>query len=268
MATGMATDRELAEQIEGCILALARLGVEAERGTLDPDAAETVRAVAKLLESYRARHAEPMRDVWTDAVVSAVADVYRGVRAGTVDANEYERLLRAALEPFEAPPTELRRLALTAEQISDGASSRRPVGKDGPVEAARYALAPFLDGMLARRLGALDASRKSASHLRDRQARPPNEPRLTERARDHGCGRSGVPRGPRPGRRRASAPDLARLPVVRGPLPSKSDLLLCEVAPMSARARSEPAGVAASRRIASVIARACFASSSSWCLSY
>jgi hypothetical protein len=125
-----------------------------------------------LLQGYRARQAEPMRDVWTDAIVSAVADVYRGVRAGTVDGDEYERLLRAALEPFEALPADIRWLGLIAEQISDGASLRRPAGKDGPVKAARYAMVPFLDGMLARRLGPLDASSKSASHhLRDRQAR-------------------------------------------------------------------------------------------------
>ena len=151
----------VAERVDGCILALARLAVAVRRGTAS-DPANVVRDVATLLERHQAERAKPAHHGWTDAVVKAVAEVYRHVQAEarrqpqtrrkappfTLPADEYASRLRAALAPFGIKPEEgeLRGLALSSEQIHEA-------GKSGAIEAAQKALFPCLDKMLARRLG-------------------------------------------------------------------------------------------------------------------
>ncbi len=148
----MATDRsELSEQIDACILSLARLAVEVQRGTAGDDAAETMRELTEALEKYRAKQAKPEHDWLTDRAVKDLTEVYRGVRKAKVTSPEYDRRLRAALAPFGIIPSrkELRALALSPRQISDASNGE---GRHtGPKEAAKRALAPHIDNMLTWR---------------------------------------------------------------------------------------------------------------------
>jgi hypothetical protein len=154
----------LSEEIEACILMLARLAVEVQRGTAGDGAAKLVSEVKRLVEKYRAEQAKPAHDWLTDHAIKEVAKVYTRVsEARAAPAKDaYRRLLTAALRPMGIVPTdrELSALAQSPAQIRGKLVPGRPgseaknLGKHtGPKAAANRALAPYIDKMLARRRG-------------------------------------------------------------------------------------------------------------------